>query len=157
MNRNWIVVASADHVQHGRTEGFMQACHGKAAPLRRVRPGDRVACYSPTIEFRGKQRLQAFTAIGIAREGEPYQADMGGGFGPFRREIVWLDAQPAPIQPLLDRLEFTAGRGNWGYQFRFGLFAVTDRDMNTIASAMGATAAIRRPPTERCPPPPSSA
>ncbi len=30
--KNWIVVASADHVGRGRAGGFMQACHGKAAP-----------------------------------------------------------------------------------------------------------------------------
>ena len=28
--------------------GFMQVSHGKAAPLRRIRPGDGVAYYSPT-------------------------------------------------------------------------------------------------------------
>jgi hypothetical protein len=33
--RNWIAVASAEHAQRGRSEGFMQVCHGKAAPLRR--------------------------------------------------------------------------------------------------------------------------
>lgn len=39
----------------------MQVCHGKAAPLRRVKPGDRVVYYSPTLEFRSKSKLQAFT------------------------------------------------------------------------------------------------
>jgi hypothetical protein len=29
----------------------MQVCHGKAAPLRRVQPGDRVVYYSPTCEY----------------------------------------------------------------------------------------------------------
>jgi len=150
-SRNWIVVASADHVRTGRAGGFMQAGHGKAAPLRRVRPGDRVACYSPTSEFRGKDTLQAFTAIGIARDGEPYQFDMGGGFCPFRRDVAWLPAHAAPIQPLLDRLEFTTGVRNWGYRFRFGLFAISDHDMNIIAEAMDAqvaTAASRPRPAE---------
>ncbi|MFI4997730.1 MAG: EVE domain-containing protein, partial [Hyphomicrobiales bacterium] len=77
MSGNWIAVASAEHVGRGRAAGFMQVCHGKAAPLRRIRPGDRVAYYSPTTEFRGTDRLQAFTAIGIVREGEPYRVDMG--------------------------------------------------------------------------------
>ena len=27
---------------------------------------------------------------------------------------------------------------NWGYQFRFGLFSISDHDMNVIAPAMGA-------------------
>jgi hypothetical protein len=120
----------------------MQAGHGKAAPLRRVRSGDRVACYSPATVFGGKDRLQAFTAIGIARDGEPYQVDTGDGFRPFRRDVVWLAAQEAPIQPLLDRLELTSGVPNWGYKFRFGLFAISDHDMDIIAAAMTEIAAM---------------
>jgi hypothetical protein len=133
---DWIVVASADHMRTGAAGGFMQACHGKAAPLRRVRPGDRVACYSPTKEFGGNDRLQAFSAIGVVRDGEPYQSDMGDGFRPFRRDVAWLAARPAPIQPLLESLEFTFGTRNWGYRFRRGLFSISDHDMDLIAAAM---------------------
>lgn len=115
----------------------MQVCHGKAVPLRRIRPGDRVAYYSPTERFQGKDRLQSFTAVGIVRDGAPYPFDMGGGFVPFRRDVRWLDGRETPIQPLLDRLDFSAGVRNWGYPFRFGLFTVTDRDLGTIAAAMG--------------------
>ncbi len=68
---NWIAVASADHVGRGRNEGFMQVNHGKAAPLKRIAPGSRVAYYSPTITHGGKVRLQAFTAIGVVKPGEP--------------------------------------------------------------------------------------
>lgn len=115
----------------------MQVCHGKAAPLRRLRPGDRVAYYSPSEGFRARDGFQSFTAVGTVREGVPYQADMGGGFLPFRRDVAWLDGREAPIRPLLDRLGFTAGVPNWGYQLRFGLFAVADRDLALIAEAMG--------------------
>lgn len=138
MSRSWIAIASAEHVRRGRAEEFMQVCHGKAAPLRRIRPGDRVAYYSPTERFQGKDRLQSFTAVGIVRDGDPYQFDMGGGFVPFRRDVRWLDGRETPIHPLLDRLDFSAGVPNWGYPFRFGLFTVTDRDLDTIAEAMGA-------------------
>ncbi|KAA0681834.1 EVE domain-containing protein [Roseomonas genomospecies 6] len=138
-SRSWIAIASAEHVRRGRAEGFMQVCHGKAAPLRRILPGDRVAYYSPTERFQGKDRLQSFTAVGIVRDGDPYRFDMGGGFVPFRRDVRWLDGRETPIQPLLDRLDFSAGVRNWGYPFRFGLFTVTDRDLDTIAAAMGAT------------------
>jgi hypothetical protein len=133
----WIAVASAEHVRRGRREGFMQVCHGKCAPLRRIRPGDRVAYYSPTEHFGGKDRLQAFTAVGTVRSGEPYEADMGGGFHPFRRDVAWdADAHEAPIASLLDRLSFTAGRASWGYAFRFGLLPATAQDMELIAGAM---------------------
>lgn len=116
----------------------MQVNHGKAAPLKRIVPGSRVAYYSPTSTFGGKDKLQAFTAIGVVQPGEPYQGDMGGGFLPFRRDVTWLKAHPAPIHPLLERLAFSAGVKNWGQKFRFGLFSVTDRDMDVIADAMGA-------------------
>jgi hypothetical protein len=138
MNRNWIAVASAEHVRRGREAGFMQVCHGKAAPLRRIRPGDRVAYYSPTVEFRGKDKLQAFTAIGIVKVGEPYQFDMGDGFNPFRRDVAWLRAHETPILPLLGALDFSTGIRNWGYPLRFGLFSISDHDLQIIAAAMGA-------------------
>ncbi|MGB8548266.1 MAG: EVE domain-containing protein [Xanthobacteraceae bacterium] len=78
MNKHWIVVASAEHVQRGRAAGFIQAGHGKASPLRRMKAGDGVICYSPTSTFGGKDRLQAFTSIGTIKDDKVYQADMGG-------------------------------------------------------------------------------
>ncbi len=135
---NWIAVVSGEHVQRGRAAGIMQVCHGKASALRRVSAGDRVALYSPTLTFRGKDRLRAFTALGIARDGEAYQFDMGGGFRPFRRDMDWFDTRDAPIQPLLDVLDFTAGNRNWGYKLRFGLFSISGHDMQAIAEAMTA-------------------
>ena len=134
----WLAVASADHVRRGRSEGFMQVSHGKAAPLKRIKPGDRVVYYSPTVELGGKDKLQAFTAIGIVKEREPYRFDMGKGFMPYRRDVDWAKADEAPIRPLLDRLEFTAGKPNWGYQLRFGLFVISAADFCLIAQAMGA-------------------
>jgi hypothetical protein len=137
MSGNWIGVASAKHVRLGLRAGIMQLCHGRASPLRRLQPGDQIAYYSPTGTFRGKDKPQAFTALGNVRAGEAYQFDMGGGFCPFRRNVDWLETQDAPIAPLLESLDFTAGKRNWGYQFRFGLFAISERDMTRIALAMG--------------------
>ena len=69
MSRNWLAVASADHVAIGRRGGFMQVCHGKGSPLRRIKPGDRVAYYSPSELMRKPDGLQSFTAIGIVEPG----------------------------------------------------------------------------------------
>jgi hypothetical protein len=139
MPNYWIAVASAEHVRRGRGEGFMQVSHGKGAPLRRVRLGDRVVYYSPTVTLGGKDKLQAFTAIGTVKDGKPYQFDfMGDGFKPHRRDVKWADAKETPIRPLLDDLEFTAGKANWGYQLRFGLFPISAADFRLIAKAMGA-------------------
>ena len=71
---------------------------------------------------------------------------MGGGFCPFRRDVAWLPAHAAPIQPLLDRLEFTTGVRNWGYQFRFGLFAISEPPstsrIDPVVAVISVTAAI---------------
>ncbi len=126
--RNWIAVASAQHARRGCAQpgaGYMQVCHGKAAPLRRVQAGDRVA-------------LQAFVSIGVVLPGEPYAFDMSGGFVPFRKNVAYVPANEAPIAPLLDAFEFVDDRQRWGSQFRFGLFAISDHDMGLIARAMGA-------------------
>ena len=139
MSRNWVAVASAEHVRLGRSNGFMQVCHGKAAPLRRIHPGDGVVYYSPTEVFRGKDRLQSFTAIGVAIDHAPYPTDMGGGFCPFRRDIDWRAAEEVPIKSLVGRLQFTTARSNWGFQLRFGLFEISGHDIAMIAAAMGAS------------------
>ncbi|MFZ6749986.1 EVE domain-containing protein [Undibacterium sp. Ren11W] len=142
MRRNWIAVASAEHVARGRADGYMQVCHGKAAPLRRLRPGDRVVYYSPTAVFGGKLKLQEFTALGIVAARATYQfqasADSATGFCPHRRDVDWLVAQSTRILPLLEHLEFSAGKTNWGYQFRFGIFSISDHDMQLIARSMQA-------------------
>jgi hypothetical protein len=138
MSAYWIGVASADHVRRGRKDGFMQVNHGKAAPLKRMRPGDGIVYYSPTVTYGGKDKLRAFTAIGTVKDREPYIGDMGSGFTPHRRDVGWTKAEEAPIEPLLGALDFTAGRANWGYQLRFGLFAISEHDFRLIAAAMQA-------------------
>lgn len=141
MPNNWIAVASAAHARRGCAvpeQGYMQVCHGKCGPLKRVAPGDRVAYYSPTVTMGGKDKLQAFVSIGLVLPGQPYAFDMGGGFVPYRRDVAYVPAQEVPIAPLLDHLEFVEDRSRWGYKFRFGLFSVSDHDMALIASAMGA-------------------
>jgi EVE domain len=141
---NWIAVASAEHARRGRdactdsNNGFMQVCHGKRAPLARVQPGDRVAYYAPTLTMGGKDKLQSFVSIGIVQSADPYAFDMGGGFVPFRRDVKYLQADETPIAPLLDDFEFVEDRQRWGYKFRFGLFKISDHDMQLIATAMNA-------------------
>lgn len=139
MPKYWIAVASADHTRRGKTGGFMQVNHGKAAPLRRIAPGDGVAYYSPTVTMGGKDRLQAFTLIGRVKQGDIYQGEMGDWIA-HRRDVDWSDASDAPIAPLLDQLDFTAGKTNWGYQLRFGLFEISAHDFELIAGSMGAKA-----------------
>ena len=132
----WLAVACAAHVRRGRAGGFMQVCHGRAAPLARVRPGDVVLYYSPTTEPRGAA-LRAFTAVGVVRDGAPYQAPMAPNFHPFRRDVRWLEARDAPVGPLLRRLALTA-TPHWGYRLRAGLLRLTPEDARVIGGAMRA-------------------
>jgi hypothetical protein len=145
VRKNWIAVASAEHARRGcenPAHGFMQVCHGKCGPLKRVQPGDRVAYYAPAVTMGGKDRLQSFVSIGVVQPGEPYAVNMGGGFEPFRRDVIYVPAIETSITPLLERFEFVKDRARWGYKFRFGLFMVTDADMRLIANAMQADALL---------------
>jgi hypothetical protein len=150
MKKNWLAIASADHVAVGRSAGFMQVCHGKVSPLKRVHPGDSVVYYSPNQRYsashaqRGKDRLQAFTAIGTVRDGAPYQADMGGSFQPFRRDVIWHEADAASLAALQAKLAFTHEK-NWGYRLRQGLVEISEADMAIIAEAMFAATASAEP------------
>ncbi len=133
--RAWLAVASADHVRRGRSEGFMQVCHGKSAPLRRISAGDGVVYYSPSQRMGEKDGLQSFTAIGHVRADAVYQVDMAPGFSPFRRNVDWLEAVEQPIRPLLEWLDFTADK-NWGYALRFGLVELPVVDFDFLVHVM---------------------
>ena len=139
MTAYWIGVASREHVRRGLAGGFCQLSHGKAAPLRRLKPGDRIVYYSPRERMNEGEPLQAFTAIGEVSAGEPYPFDMGGGFVPYRRAVRFYRASDAPIRPLLPILSFTRGRPNWGMLLRRGLFAIEKADYEIIAKAMQAS------------------
>jgi hypothetical protein len=96
-----------------------------------------VTVYAPTVTLGGKEKCQSFILLGIVRAGEPYRVTMSAEFQPYRRNVQWLSRNEAPIAPLLDKLDFTIGKRNWGYQLRFGLFAISDHDIALIAKAMG--------------------
>ncbi len=141
MRKNWIAVASAEHARRGRDDpkgGFMQVGHGKLAPLKRISAGDRVAYYSPTTELGGADKLQSFVSVGVVHGDTPYEADMGNGFVPWRRDVRYAAAQEASILPLIDRFDFVEDPTRWGYKFRFGLFEVDEHDIRLIAGAMNA-------------------
>jgi hypothetical protein len=65
----WLGVVSRAHVQRGVAGDFAQLCHGKALPLRRMRRGDWLVYYSPSIEGGGAP-LRAFTALGQLSDGD---------------------------------------------------------------------------------------
>jgi hypothetical protein len=134
----FIAVACWEHAQRGGAGGFMQVNHGKAAPLKRLNKGDGVLFYSPTIKLGVPDDFKSFTLIGRVADDAIEQHDMGNGFVPFRRAVTFFPSTPAPIRPLLEELEFTKGKKNWGYSFRFGLLEIKSGDFQTIGNAMNA-------------------
>ena len=83
--------------------------------------------------------LQAFTAIGRVRTGVVYRAAGGAGPGPFRVDVDYFAAAPAPIRPLVESLTFIRNKARWGSAFRFGFVKVPPDDFALIAAAMGCT------------------
>lgn len=134
--RYWITVVSKDHIANGIAGGFMQANHGKAGPLKRMKAGDWVIFYSPKQTFKGNEVCQAFTAIGQAANGEVYQYKMTEDFIPFRRNIKFYESAEIPIAPLIEKLDFIPNKTSWGYPFRFGFFEIGEHDFELIKSAM---------------------
>ena len=56
----WLGTVSKEHVLRAVAGGFCQVCHGKAAPLNRMRRGDWLLYYSPKISLQGREKLQSF-------------------------------------------------------------------------------------------------
>jgi len=132
----WIIVASKDHVQRGLAGGFIQANHGKAAPLKRMQTGDWVIFYSPKLEYDRPEKCQCFMAIVRVVDDEVYQQDMGNDFIPFRRKVQFLPSKDVSILPLIDELTFIKDKTHWGAPFRFGMLQIPQEDFQLIASQM---------------------
>ena len=132
----WIIVASKDHVQRGLAGGFIQANHGKAAPLKRMQTGDWVIFYSPKLEYDRPEKCQCFMAIVRVVDDEVYQQDMGNDFIPFRRKVKFLPSKDISILPLIDELTFIKDKTHWGAPFRFGMLQIPQEDFQLIASQM---------------------
>jgi hypothetical protein len=132
----WIVVASKDHAMRGVAGGFMQANHGKQAPLKRMKPDDWVIFYSPKQFLESDEKCQAFTAIGQVSDDEIYQYAMTEDFVAFRRNIRFYPCQEISILPFIDDLEFIPNKKSWGYPFRFGFFEIGKHDFDLISKNM---------------------
>ncbi|WP_295719495.1 EVE domain-containing protein [Mucilaginibacter sp.] len=132
----WITVVSKDHISRGIAGGFMQANHGKPAPLRRMAAGDWVIIYSPKQSMNGTEPLQAFTAIGQLADDEVYQHKMSEDFIPYRRNVNYYKCIQTPILPLVNELDFIPNKKSWGYPFRFGFLEINVHDFGLIKTHM---------------------
>lgn len=136
MIRYWIASVSKEHTEHGVEGKFIQVCHGKKAPLQRMKKGDHIIIYSSKIKMEDSEKLQRFTAIGKVMDDEVYSFQMTETFIPFRRNIEFYDCKECSIAPLIDQLDFIENKKFWGYPFRYGHFEISEKDFNLIASKM---------------------
>ena len=132
----WIIVATRDHVLEAARGGFVQAEHGKASLLRRMKPGDWVIYYSPRLEFDKSDKCQRFTAIARVAEGPIYQQDMGEGIKPFRRKAAYSESREVSILLLVPQLTFIKNKEKWGLALRYGKVKISEDDFSRISSLM---------------------
>lgn len=130
----WLGVVSKEHVSKGKTEGFAQVCHGKQAPLAKMKKDDWLIYYSPGNKM-GKSDLQAFTAIGRVPDDHVFQFKMFKDFIPFRRKKSYMNSKEVMLDSIKSKLRFTQEK-NWGYQLRRGLVELSKEDFMTIANYM---------------------
>ncbi|MFI4937928.1 MAG: EVE domain-containing protein [Candidatus Berkiellales bacterium] len=133
----WIGVVSKEHVMRGKAGGFAQVCHGKEAPLKRMKANDMLVYYSPNVTFGEKSPYRCFTALGIILPKEAYQVKMNDDFIPFRRDVHYIETQDAAIFDLIPELSFIHNKAKWGAAFRFGILKIPRDDFTIIAKAMG--------------------
>jgi hypothetical protein len=115
----WIAAVSKEHTMRGVAGSFMQVCHGKQAPLKRMKKGDYLLVYSSKISMEGNEKCQAFTAVGQVKDDDVYQFQMAENFIPYRRNIDFLDCVESPIIPLINDLEFISNKKILGISISF--------------------------------------
>ena len=136
MKKYWIASLSKEHALLGAEGNFIQVCHGKKAPLQRMKKGDSIVVYSSKEKMNSTEKLQHFTAIGTVTDDLVYPFKMTDAFIPFRKNIAFYDCRECSILPLIDHLDFIENKKFWGYPFRYGHFEISEKDFNLIASNM---------------------
>ena len=122
MTRFWIGVVSKEHVLRGVEGGFCQVCHGKKAPLNRMKKGDYLLYYSPKYQMNDQEKLQAFTAVGKILDDTAYQVEMFESFVPFRRDVSYY--QPVKDCPIEQVRQYPQWR-QYVSQLRYGHLEVS--------------------------------
>ncbi len=136
MMKFWIGVASYEHVKVGESGGFCQLCHGKEAPLKRMKKGDFIVYYSSKKQMHDKTPYQMFTAIGEIESNKIYQVQMSENFFPYRKDVKFLKSSQFPIEPLIESLSFIKNKKYWGYAFKYGHLNIPQDDFLLIAKNM---------------------
>ncbi len=129
----WVSVVSKEHALRGIEGGFMQACHGKAAPLKRMKAGDWFMFYCPATTMGGVIKVQKFLGLGKVKNDDTYQFEMTPEFCPFRRDIEFIqNAESIESAPISTLKELSIKS-----KLRFGFFELPGVDFAMVLNSMG--------------------
>lgn len=134
MENHWLGVVSRTHVERAVAGGFAQLCHGRAAPLERMKAGDWLIYYSATSEMGGGERLQAFTALGQLVDDRIYEVALGD-WRAQRRDVRYEPVGQVALASLADQLHLTA-QPHWGFALRRGHLPLDAHDFAIVAQAL---------------------
>lgn len=137
MRKYWIGVASLDHARLGIEGGFVQLCHGKSKPLKRMRKNDIIIYYSPKTSLSSQKRCQSFTAMRRIMDDNTYSFQMSDTFLPFRRDVEFIKKiQLVSIYNVMYDLDFIEDVKHYGEKFRFGHLDISREDCVRIWNKM---------------------
>lgn len=141
--KHWIAVISRDHAMIGAQSGFLQVCHGKAAPLRKTSAGDEVFIYCPRTGMSAGKVLRRVEYRCVIESDTVYQVEQVAGFKPFRKDARF-DAgfQGIPIGDVRG-MELTANP-HWGMLARRGFFELGAHDATLLRRAGNGSGARAR-------------
>lgn len=123
MTKYWIGVASKDHVMLGVRGEFCQLCHGKKAPLSRMKVGDLLLYYSPKQEMNAQKPYQKIVACARIKSNEIYQVKMNADFIPYRMDVNYQNTnQEVSLDELNQFSEWKAVRS----RLRYGHFEISE-------------------------------
>lgn len=133
MTKYWVGVASKNHVKLGVDGGFSQLCHGKHAPLVRMKPGDFIFYYAPKVSLEGKESYQRIIALGKIVSEKPYQVSMGEDFHPYRKDVSFYHPErEVPLSELNQLAEWIEVRP----RLRYGHFEISKSLFQAIGMLM---------------------
>jgi len=125
--KHWIAVISLEHAQIAAASGFLQVCHGKAAPLKATRAGDAFFIYCSKTQMTDGKPLKQIAFHGHFMDDRVYQVEQFAGFHPWRKDVRF-DRQFQTIALLsVKGLELTRNP-HWGMLARRGFFEISAHD-----------------------------
>ena len=132
----FIASISKEHADIGIKNGFIQVCHGKQAPLKRMKANDKILIYSAKLKMESKEKFQKFVGLGEIIDNEIFQFQMNEDFCPFRKKVNFFKSKEVSILPLIEKLDFIPNKKSWGYPFRFGFLEIPEKDFLLIKGEM---------------------